>query len=186
MAETSIRRLPINLDELAYALHESDPFGTTRHYLDLDTGEIVMIADEIRAEAEQIGDVIPADAEDYGAAFDEILANSDRPDWMKDSIRLVEAVEAGYGTRFITVPPVGSHEAYEDMADFITTVTNRHTREHLAAAIAGRRPFRRFKDALDNYPQERERWFAFSAERQRQRAVDWLESIGVTPVEVKS
>ena len=186
MSEHLLRRLPVNLDELAYALHESDQFGTIRHYLDLDSGEIVMITDEMRAEAEQISEVIPADAEDYGAAFEEALAGSDRPDWMKDSIRLVETVEAGYGTRFITVPPVGSHEAYEDMADFITTVTNRHTRERLAEAIAGKRPFRRFKDALDNYPQERERWFAFSAERQRQRAVDWLESIGVTPVDEKT
>ncbi len=186
MAETSIRRLSINLDELAYALHESDQFGTTRNYLDLVTGEIVMITDEIRAEAERISELIQVDAEDYSAALEEVLANSARPDWIKDSIRLVEAVEAGYGTRFITVPPVGSHEAYKDMADFITTVTNRHTREHLAEAIAGKRPFRRFKDALDNYPQERERWFVFSAERQRQRAADWLESIGVTPFEEKS
>ena len=185
MSETSIRRLPINLDELAYALHESNQFGTA-HYLDLDTGEIVMISDEIRAEAEQISEVIQVDAEDYGAAFEEVLANSDRPDWMKDSIRLVDAVEAGYGTRFIAVPSVGSREAYEDMADFITTVTSRHVREHLSDAIAGKHPFRRFKDALYDYPQERERWFAFSADRQRQRAVDWLRSIGITPVEEKS
>ena len=68
-------------------------------------------------------------------------------------------------------------------ADFITTVTNRHTLERLAEAIAGKRPFRRFKDALSDYPQERERWFAFSAERQRQRAADWLEAIGIKPVE---
>ncbi len=186
MAEASVRRLPIDLDELAFALHESDQLGTTRHYLDLDTGEIVMITDDMRAEAERISEGIPVDTADYEAAFEEALASSDRADWMKDSIRLVETVEAGYGTRFITVPPVGSHEAYEDMADFIVTVTNRRTREHLAEAIAGKRPFRHFKDALENYPQERERWFAFSAERQRQRAVDWLESIGVTPVKEKS
>ena len=185
MTETPIRRLPVNLDELAYALHNSDQIGMA-HYLDLETGEIVMITDEMRAEAEQISEAIEADTENYSAAFEEALAESDRPDWMKDGIRLVDAVEAGYGTRFITVPSVDSHETYEDMADFITTVTNRHVREHLAEAIAGKRPFRRFKDALYDYPQERERWFAFSAERERQRALAWLESIGVTPVEGKS
>jgi hypothetical protein len=88
-------------------------------------------------------------------------------------------VEAGYGIRYVAVPPVDSHEPYEDMADFIVTVTNRRIQERLAEAIAGQHPFRRFKDALLNYPQERERWFAFSAERQRQRALDWLEFIGV-------
>jgi hypothetical protein len=182
MAETPLRRLPVDLDELAYALHNSDQLGTA-HYLDLDTGEIVMITDEMRAEAEQINEVIEADAENYDAAFEAALAESDQPDWMKDGIRLVEVVEAGYGTRFIAVPPVDSHEAYEDMADFITTVTNRHTREHLAEAIAGKHPFRRFKDALYDSPQERERWFAFSSERQHQRALDWLESIGIRLVE---
>jgi hypothetical protein len=183
MTETPLRRLPINLDELAYALHGSDPLDPTQHYLDLDTGEIVMITDEMRFEADQISEMIEADVEDYGAAFEEALVASDHPDWLKDSIRLADAVEGGYGTRFITVPPVDSHEAYEDMADFITTVANGRTREHLSKAIAGKHPFRRFKDALYNYPQERERWFAFSAERQRQRVLDWLESIGVNPIE---
>jgi hypothetical protein len=80
MSERPLRRLPVNLDELAYVLHESDQFGTTRHYLDLDTGEIVMITDEIRAEAEQTGELIPVDVEDFDAAFEEVLANSNRPD----------------------------------------------------------------------------------------------------------
>ncbi len=145
-----------------------------------------MITDEMRAEAEQISEAIEADTENYSAAFEEAVAESNQPDWMKDGIRLADAVEAGYGTRFISVPPVDSHEAYEDMADFIATVTNRRTREHLSEAIAGDHPVRRFKDASYDYPQERECWFAFSAERERRRALDWLESIGVTPVEEKS
>src|SRR5512139_3557951 len=77
MAETSIRRLPVNLDELAYALHESSQFGAA-DYLDLDTGEIVMITDEIRAAAEQISEMIAADAENYDAAFEKALAESDQ------------------------------------------------------------------------------------------------------------
>lgn len=186
MTETPIRRLPINLDELTYVLHGSDPLDLTQYYLDLDTGEIVMITDEMRLEAEQISESIEAEAENYGTAFEEALADSDQPDWMKDSLRLADAVEAGYGTRFIAVSPIDSHETYEDMADFITTVTNQRTREHLSRAITGKHPFRRFKDALYNHPQERERWFAFSAERQRQRALDWLASIGVVPIEENS
>ncbi len=181
-AESPAKRLPINLDELAYALHDSDQFGTA-HYLDLNTGEIIMLTEEVRAEADEINAAIEADVENYEAAFEEALAQNAQPDWMMDGIRLASAVEAGYGIRYIAVPPVDSHEAYEDMADFIVTVTNRRIQERLTEAIAGQHPFRRFKDALLNYPQERERWFAFSAERQRQRALDWLESIGVQPAE---
>jgi hypothetical protein len=177
-AESPAKCLPINLDELAYALHDSDQSGTA-HYLDLNTGEIIMLTEEMRAEADEISASIEVDVENCEAAFEEALAQSAQPDWMMSGIRLASAVEVGYGTRYITIPPVDSHEAYEDMADFIVTVTNRRIRERLAEAIAGQHPFRRFKDALLNYPQERERWFAFSAERQRQRALDWLEFIGV-------
>ncbi len=180
--ESSAKRLPINLDELAYVLHDSDQFGSA-HYLDLHTGEIILITDEMRAEAESINKSIEADVENYEAAFEEALAQSAQPDWMMGGIRLASAVEAGYGTRYIPVPPVDSHEAYEDMADFVAIVTKRHIQERLAEAIAGRHPFRRFKDALLNFPQVRERWFVFSTERQRQRALDWLESIGVQPIE---
>ena len=179
--EKSLKRLPVNLSELSYALQPSDQFGTT-HYLDLNTGEIIMLTEEMRAEAESISASIEADVENYEVAFEEALAQSAQPDWMMDGIRLASAVEAGYGTRYVPVPPVDSHEAYEGMADFIATVTNRRIQEQLAEAIAGRHPFRRFKDALLNFPQERERWFAFNDERQRERALDWLGSIGVQPI----
>ncbi len=149
-AESPAKCLPINLDELAYALHDSDQISTA-HYLDLNTGEIIMLTEEMRAEAESINESIKADAENYDAAFEEALAQSTQPGWMMDGIRLASAVEAGYGTRYVAVPPVDSHEAYEDMADFIATVTNRRIQEWLAEAIVGRRPFRRFKDALLNY-----------------------------------
>ena len=177
-AESPAKRLPIHLDELAYALHDSDQFGAA-HYLDLNTGEIIMLTEEMRAEANKINTFIEADVENCEAAFEEALAQNAQPDWMMDGIRLASAMESGYGIRYIAVPPVDSHEAYEDMADFIVTITNRLIQERLAEAIAGQHPFRRFKDALLNYPQERERWFAFSAERQRQSVLDWLEFIGV-------
>ncbi len=177
-AESPPKRLPVNLDELAYALHDSDQFGTA-HYLDLNTGEIIMLTEEMRAEADEINVSIEADVENYDVAFEEALAQSAQPDWMMDGIRLASAVEAGYGTRYIAIPPVDSHEAYEDMAEFVASVTDRRIQEQLAEAIAGRHPFRRFKDALLNFSQERERWFVFSTEQQRQRALDWLESIGV-------
>ncbi len=176
--ENSLKRLPVNLGELSYALQQSDQTGMA-HYLDLETGEIVMLTEDMRQVAEEVDAAIEENTENEDAAFEDALVHSDQPDWVVDSIRLVRAVEAGYGTRYVVVPSADSHEAYEDMADFIATITNRPIQEQLAEAITGRHPFRRFKDALLNFPQEREHWFAFSDERQRERAVDWLESIGV-------
>jgi hypothetical protein len=37
------------------------------------------------------------------------------------------------------------------------------------------------KDVLADYPDERERWFAFEDHRIHERIVDWLESEGIEP-----
>ena len=65
------------------------------------------------------------------------------------------------------------------MAAFIETVANARLRDRLSRAIQGRGAFRRFKDALLDYPQERERWFAFRDARQRERTLEWLASEGI-------
>ena len=53
----------------------------------------------------------------------------------------------------------------------------------LEVAINGKGAFRRFKDVLLNYPEERERWFKFRDDRMEKRAVEWLESIDVSLAE---
>lgn len=68
------------------------------------------------------------------------------------------------------------------MEAFIPTLKNPHLRDRLYRAIRARSPFRQFRDALEAYPMERERWVAFSDARQRQRAVDWLAEEGIEPI----
>jgi len=88
-------------------------------------------------------------------------------------------IEEDYN-RYERIPRAESHEGYEDMADFIATIENRHLAELLEVAVNGKGAFRRFKDVLLDYPEERERWFQFKDERMEQRAVEWLDDIGVT------
>ena len=73
-----------------------------------------------------------------------------------------------------------SYEGYEDMVDFIATVEDERIVELLDVAINGKGAFRRFKDVLLNYPEERERWFRFKDERMEERALEWLDDIDVT------
>jgi Uncharacterised protein family (UPF0158) len=44
--------------------------------------------------------------------------------------------------------------------------------------------FRRFKDVLERTPDELDRWFSFSEERQRGRAQTWLADAGYKPLAV--
>jgi len=82
--------------------------------------------------------------------------------------------------RYERIPKAESHEGYQDMVDFIATVDNERLAELLEVAINGKGAFRRFKDVLLNYPEERERWFKFKDERMEERALEWLDDIEVT------
>ena len=78
------------------------------------------------------------------------------------------------------IPKVESYEGYRDMEDFIATVEEQHLVELLEVAVNGKGAFRRFKDVLARYPEERERWFRFKDERMEQSALEWLDDISVT------
>ena len=81
------------------------------------------------------------------------------------------------------IPKAESYEGYDDMEDFIGTVENEHLAELLEVAIDGKGAFRRFKDVLARYPEERERWFRFKDERMEERALEWLDDIGIALIE---
>ncbi len=63
------------------------------------------------------------------------------------------------------------------MVEFSETVKDRNLREKLAIALDGKGAFRRFKNVLSDYPEERERWFSFKDERIRQEVIEWLDEI---------
>lgn len=140
-------RVNVDIRDIAEAIANGSP--GIEYYLDLETGEIVWLADDIVVE------------EDRG---------------------IREAIEAGIEERFVDIPYVHSHEGYRDMKDFIDTLVDDSLREKLYIAIDGRGAFRRFKDVLLSYPEEREKWFEFSSSRNLQRAKAWLEERGIEAI----
>jgi hypothetical protein len=83
--------------------------------------------------------------------------------------------------RWLAVWCEGSRDAYGDMEDFIEELDAEDRADRLSIAISGRGAFRRFKDVLNYWPGELERWYAFSDERQRGRARAWLAAAGYSP-----
>lgn len=96
--------------------------------------------------------------------------------------KLKNQIEEELG-RYELIPKAESYEGYRDMQAFIATVEDDHLSELLEVAINGKGAFRRFKDVLLNYPEERERWFQFKDDRMKERALEWLDDIDVTLVE---
>lgn len=154
------RKLEINWMELDAAFQSGS--WEMRFYLDVETGKVVMVTDEIARYLE--------DPPDYELS-----------DWMQEALQVAEQVEEGYGTRYIQVPQADSREGYRDMERFISTVRNDHLRDRLWSAIQGRGAFRYFKDTLFEHPAERERWFAFKDRCIYERVSWWLESEGIEP-----
>lgn len=138
-------QVPADLQELSFIFEDSS--CEHRSYLDLKTGEIIRI-------------------------FDDIM----EPDEKEE---LDDRVEEGLGERYITIPNAESHDGYRDMEDFIETVNDMNLKEKLNTAIAGKGAFRRFKDVLNYYPKERERWFKFKDEKVLERVNEWLDEEGI-------
>lgn len=97
----------------------------------------------------------------------------------EETRKLRDQIEEDFD-RYERIPKAESHEGYKDMEDFIATVKDERLVELLEVAINGRGAFRRFKDVLLRYPEERERWFQFKDERMQEKAHEWLDGIGVT------
>lgn len=175
-----IRKIKVALSELAAVF--DDASWEMSHYLDLETGQVLVITDETRSELEGIYEEhYDPDAEQ---SFDlaAVVRELDLPEWRQQMLLEADQIEVQYGSRYIGVPHADSHEAYRDMEDFIITVNDERLQRQLWRAISGRGAFRYFKDVLDGDRRERERWFAFKDARIEQRALDWLESQGIEPI----
>jgi len=84
---------------------------------------------------------------------------------------------------YLRIDPVSSREQYRWMERFIPMVENAELRARLTQAIDGKGAFRRFKDVLMTYAEDRERWFAFRSERLRTFMEAWLSAHAIKPVE---
>lgn len=175
-----MRKLKVDLGELEAAFENAS--WEASYYLDLETGQVVMITGETSRDLERIYEETYDATKEEQIPLPDILQQSDLRDWQKQVLLEADQVEAGYGTRYIRVPHADSHEAYRDMERFIATVQDERLRDCLWRAISGRGAFRYFKDVLYDYPRERENWFEFSDARVRQRVLNWLESEGIEPV----
>ena len=171
------RRLKIDMTSLEMAFEASD--NESPFYLDLEKAEVLQAADEAQSDFERLSE----EAEEAGIEVEEALAMSDLQDWEKEMVSQILRIESGLGTTVIEIPPEDSREGYRDMEAFIESVGDSPLKRRLADAIAGGRPFRRFKDVIAAYPEERERWFAFQDARQHQRMLDWLEEQGIEVVD---
>ena len=75
-----VRKLKVNWSDLEIACESNG--AEHSYYLDLETGEVLMVMHDLRQEVEQL-------REDAGpeASIEDVLARSGAPDWQKDAMR---------------------------------------------------------------------------------------------------
>lgn len=174
----------IDYPALMQAISHYDPLGETNYYFDTQTGEVLMVSDYAEEEARLFDDPDPIDSPDIRLAWYRLWQDGEIGEELPeaDEAAMSERVET-FLKRFLPLPAADSHESYRDMIDFAGTVTDPHLTELLDVALTGKGAFRRFKDVLLGYPEERERWFVFKDERLRKRVDDWLRQHGIVPGE---
>lgn len=77
--------------------------------------------------------------------------------------------------RYLPVAPIPSREQYQMMERFIETVPEGALKDQLKDCIVGKGAFRRFKDVIGRYPEERRRWFVFRDVLLHQHILTWLQ-----------
>jgi len=143
----------VRLDDIVEALEllvDESP-----SYLDLDTGKLVSVSEDLLSEAEEPGDEEP-----------------DLPDWQKHEWEIAKRIVST--DRFLELPTTFDLHEWGIMQEFSRSVEPDAVREDLLRAIHGAGAFRNFKEAVRRQGIE-SAWYAFRTQALRQIALDWCE-----------
>ena len=144
---------PAKLREIVDAL--SIQIDEAYQYLDIETGQIVMISDEELRAVENDRDL------------------ADFPDWQQEMIRLAQQI-FDQPEKFIELPSQFEINEYRIMERFCLSVEDQAISDKLYYAIKGRGAFRRFKDQIHRYGLA-EAWYQYLDEALEEIAKNWCE-----------
>jgi hypothetical protein len=172
--------MPPDIDYDSLELAMSAGLTTGTFYFDKVSGQVYPVSDDDRAEAASCVTLDEIEEPALRLAWCEMWEEGRVGDAISEleEPAIQDAVDRYLG-RFLIVPSMSSNEAYADMEDFTATVEDDVLHDLLVRALDGRGAFRRFKNVLLSYPDERQRWFDFRDERMRQRVLDWLAEKGI-------
>ena len=158
------KKLKADLETIANAMEDTDRMDMD-YYLDKETGEVIVLLEEIFRYAEE----------------DQDKVREDLPDWQKEQVKLAQDILFKNPDRYICIPERPSYEGYNLMVEFAEKVEDELLREKLSIALDGKGAFRRFKNVIADYPDYRENWFKFRDEKMNKKVIEWLNSIGIEP-----
>ena len=160
-----MKKLRVDVEDIAMIMDNQDRLGSS-YYLDTETGETVIIPDEVIT------------------ALEEGESCEGLPSWEVELLPKAKEIDEG-SDRYVEIPIRDSHETFQLMVDFTQRVKDTRLKGKLESALGGRGSFHRFRDALKEYPELEKEWFKFKAARDKEEVKEWLESIGIEMEGVK-
>lgn len=172
-----MKKLPIDFDEIQKAMEDIER-NAFEYFLDRETGEILILSEDIMHRANEI---ISAHYDDDNAEYDavELDEEPDIPDWMEDEIELALEILLFSRGQYVRIPERSPGNVFAAMKSFVDQVENPELADELRLALDGKGAFRRFKDALDPFPKERKLWYGFSAKAAKKDIEAWLGEAGI-------
>jgi len=161
------KKLKVDLSELVFEMEMGDNMERSG-YFDTETGAIIDMPDDIMR------------------ALDDGETESALVEWDEELAEVAEKILSDEQNRFLPIPRRESREGYEIMASFAGTVENKGFKEKISIALDGKGAFRRFRNVLNQHPDELERWYKFKDDWMRDEAIQWLLENGIEPVQVIS
>ncbi len=103
----------------------------------------------------------------------------------KDKEESEEQIDEWFAGCCRAIPKISPSEGYVNMEKFLESVDDEALKKKLRIAIDSRGAFKRFKNVLLKYPEERERWLKFQNDMVIERVKKWLEDKGIEIVKAK-
>jgi hypothetical protein len=144
---------PVHLNDVIDALEMQ--FDEALSYLDIASGQVVTVSEDLLREAEERGGEEP-----------------DLPDWQKDEREIAKRIAST--DRFRPLPTKFDVHEWGIMLEFSRAAESESIRAELSRAIHGAGAFRNFKDTIRRLGIE-SAWFAFRTDALRQIALAWCE-----------
>jgi len=167
----------IDYDEIQKAMEDTarDAFD---YFLDRETGEILILSEEIIGKAQTIlEESYDDDIGDYEDVEVEVVPSI--PEWMEDEIELALDIFIYEKERYARIPERNPQFGYNTMKAFAEMLADEMLKKVLLELLDGKNAFRRFKDSLASYPKERKLWYGFNAKAARNEITAWLQTIGM-------
>jgi len=151
---------PVKLEDIIDGIEMQTDESSS--YLNIKTGEVVIISDEESSAAEEDK---PIDS---------------FPEWQHELIN--KAKEILQSNDYISLPSKFQVHEYRIMEKFCLSITDDQIRDILYYSIKGSGAFQRFKDNIYKYNLEEE-WYKFRDEAIKRIAIEWCEDKGINYIE---